>query len=50
MKKKKFNPIREIVADMHVDGVRFNEQVLAALKAQELNRTTLLRGTAEIKS
>lgn len=35
MKKKKFNPIREIVADMHIDGVRFNEQVLAAIKAQQ---------------
>ncbi|NND62709.1 MAG: hypothetical protein HKN48_05900 [Flavobacteriaceae bacterium] len=37
MKKKKFNPIREIVADMHTDGVRFDERVLAAIRANKNN-------------
>lgn len=50
MKAKKFNPIREIVADMHVDGVRFNVQVLAALRAQQGIPTIIKKDDAGLMS
>lgn len=49
MKKKRFNPIREVVADMHIGGVRFDPQVLSALQAQKAGkeyRTTRSKNSA----